>query len=167
MIVVSEIGEQWSPHTEPARQADMPMICITSPEGKIVTTIGIRMPNVPHDVPVAKEIPQATRKIIAGRKDCRLPAALPITSEIKGFAPRTAVMFLRDVANVRIRIAGTIAINPLGMHSIASLIVITLRRQRKMIVKTSAIILPHGRPTVASVSEKAEMKKQFSQMCRR
>ena len=25
MMVVSEIGEQWSPHTAPARQADMPI----------------------------------------------------------------------------------------------------------------------------------------------
>ena len=31
------------------------------------TTIGIKIPNVPHDVPVAKESMQATTKIIAGR----------------------------------------------------------------------------------------------------
>ena len=62
-MVVSEIGEQWSPQTEPARQADIPIIPISLPTGNIARTIGIKIPNVPHDVPVAKEMPIATRKI--------------------------------------------------------------------------------------------------------
>ena len=68
IMVVSEMGEQWSPQTEPARQADIPIIPRVLPTGKMLTTMGIRIPKVPQEVPVAKEIPQATRKIIAGRK---------------------------------------------------------------------------------------------------
>ena len=67
-MVVSEMGEQWSPQTEPARQADIPIIPILLPTGKMLSTIGIRIPKVPQDVPVAKEIKQATIKIIAGKK---------------------------------------------------------------------------------------------------
>ena len=68
------------------------------------------------------------------------------------------VIFLRAVANVRIRIAGTIAMKPLGIASIASLNVTTLRMQKYAIAKTRAIRLPQGRPTVASVFENASMK---------
>ena len=67
MMVVSEMGEQWSPHTAPARQADMPMIISSLPGENTVSTMGIRMPKVPQEVPVAKAMPQATRKKTAGR----------------------------------------------------------------------------------------------------
>ena len=67
-MVVSEMGEQWSPQTAPARQADIPIVPSALPTGKIARTIGIRIPKVPQEVPVAKEIPQATRNIIAGKK---------------------------------------------------------------------------------------------------
>ena len=40
-MVVSEMGEQWSPQTEPARQADIPIIPRLLPTGKIARTIGI------------------------------------------------------------------------------------------------------------------------------
>ena len=66
IIVVSEIGEQWSPQTAPARQADIPIIPSSLPTGKIEITIGIRIPKVPQEVPVAKAIRQATINIIAG-----------------------------------------------------------------------------------------------------
>jgi hypothetical protein len=68
MIVVSEIGEQWSPQTAPARHADIPMIPSVLPTGKIAVTIGIRIPNVPQLVPVENAMKHATTKIIAGRK---------------------------------------------------------------------------------------------------
>ena len=42
IIVVSEIGEQWSPHTEPARQADIPIIPIVLPAGNMLITIGMK-----------------------------------------------------------------------------------------------------------------------------
>ena len=65
MMVVSEIGEIWSPHTAPAIQAEMEMIRNGAPTGNTATHIGIKMPNVPHEVPVAKAKKQATRKITA------------------------------------------------------------------------------------------------------
>ena len=54
MIVVSEIGEQWSPHTVPAIQAEIEIIIIVGfVPSNTATTIGIRIPNVPQLVPVA------------------------------------------------------------------------------------------------------------------
>ena len=95
------MGEQWSPQTEPARQADIPIIPSVLPAGNMLSTIGIRIPNVPHEVPVAKEIPQATRKMIAGRKLLSAPA------EARAFSTnasdsKSPVIFLREVAIVRI-----------------------------------------------------------------
>ena len=68
MMVVSEIGEQWSPQTAPAMQADTQIIArgFDPSSGKAFNVIGIRIPNVPQDVPVAKDNPQAIRKMIAG-----------------------------------------------------------------------------------------------------
>lgn len=68
IIVVSEIGEQWSPQTAPARQADMLITPRVLPMGKILRTIGIRIPKVPQEVPVAKAMKHAIIKIIAGSR---------------------------------------------------------------------------------------------------
>ena len=76
IIVVSEIGEQWSPQTAPARHADIPMIRSSGLVANIGRTIGIRIPKVPQEVPVANERTQATRKMIAGRS-APMEAALP------------------------------------------------------------------------------------------
>ena len=110
MIVVSEIGEQWSPHTAPAIQAEIEMI-ISSwfvPENTS-TTIGIRIPKVPHEVPVANAITAPITKMIAGRKFISPPAELLTTPYTKSDAPRLSVMAFSVHAKVRIRIAGTIA----------------------------------------------------------
>ena len=124
----------------------------------IYVTIGIRIPNVPHDVPVANESPHATRKIIAGRNLSRPPAALLITSATKYLAPSAAVIFLRDVAKVRINIAGTIAIKPLGTAVMASLKLISLLSIRNAIIATREMSPPHGKPKVASVFANASIK---------
>ena len=157
IIVVSEIGEQWSPQTAPARQADIPIIISGSPAGKMVVTIGISMPKVPQDVPVEKERKQATKKIMAGKKFIRPAAELFIISPTYTFAPSNPVAFLRAVANVRIRMAGTIALNPVGIASIHPLKETLRRIIRYTIVITSAIKAPQGKPIVASVSPKAEI----------
>lgn len=66
MIVVSDIGEQWSPKTPPPKTAAMinpgwrPIMLI------IGTAMGIMMAKVPHEVPVEKAIKQETRKTTAG-----------------------------------------------------------------------------------------------------
>ena len=61
IIVVSDIGEQWSPHTAPAIHADTQITDNTFPDswGNTLRQIGIRIPNVPHDVPVANARKQA------------------------------------------------------------------------------------------------------------
>ena len=121
IIVVSEIGEQWSPQTAPARQADIPIIRSSLSAGKIAATIGISIPKVPQDVPVEKDRIHATINIIAGKKFARPAAAESIRVLTNISAPRSPVIFLRAVAEVRIKIAGTIAIKPFGIQDIASL----------------------------------------------
>ena len=65
-MVVSEIGEQWSPNTPPPRTAAMikpgwrPMILIVG------TAMGIMMAKVPQEVPVEKAMKQETRKMTVG-----------------------------------------------------------------------------------------------------
>ena len=72
---VSEMGEQWSPMTEPAQQAEMPMMSSSLEAGKIAVTMGIRMPKVPQEVPEAKARIQATTKITAGSIEYSVAAA--------------------------------------------------------------------------------------------
>ena len=78
-MVVSEIGEIWSPHTAPASTAatfsaskDTLLVLITA------VTIGIMIPKVPQDVPVEKESPIATAKNSAGSSTPM--TALPLTT---------------------------------------------------------------------------------------
>ena len=62
-IVVSEIGEQWSPNTAPARTAlSIGRISAISDAAAISPAIGSMIPNVPQLVPVAKDIAQDVRK---------------------------------------------------------------------------------------------------------
>lgn len=79
IIVVSEIGEQWSPQTAPPIHAEIEMILKGSPTWKTAMQIGIKIPNVPQDVPVAKAKPAAIIKIIAGKNIFNAPA-LPSTT---------------------------------------------------------------------------------------
>lgn len=74
MIVVSDIGEQWSPQTAPARQAEIEITSISDVEGKTAHTIGIRIVNVPQLVPVEKAKKTEITKIAAGTNICRLAA---------------------------------------------------------------------------------------------
>ena len=78
MIVVSEIGEQWSPQTAPAMQAEMAIVIrVGLVAWNASTTIGIRIPKVPQEVPVANARKQPTRKMIAGSR-FTIPDALPL-----------------------------------------------------------------------------------------
>ena len=58
-MVVSEMGEQWSPQTAPAIQAEIAIIIRGLLASNTLRTMGIRIPKVPQDVPVAKERPTA------------------------------------------------------------------------------------------------------------
>ena len=80
----------------------------------------MRIPNVPHDVPVENARKQATTNMMAGKNAPSVPAPFTMLAT-NSLAPRSEVIFLSAVANVRMRIAGTIAINPFGTASIDSL----------------------------------------------
>lgn len=72
MMVVSEIGEQWSPQTAPAIQADTQTTPIGSVSGKTPRVMGIRIPKVPQLVPVAKDKKQPIKKTMAGSRAWKL-----------------------------------------------------------------------------------------------
>ena len=76
------------------------------------------MPKVPQLVPVAKAKPQPMRKTMAGRNIWTLAALLYTKSRTKEVTPRESVMAFRLQAKVRMRMAGTMALNPSGMQDI-------------------------------------------------
>src|SRR5574344_803478 len=119
MIVVSEIGEMWSPHTAPERQAEIPIKNKGSPISNIDVTIGIKIPKVPQLVPVANARKIATRKITTGRKELSPSTAFSISPPTKAWDPkRSFEIFFRLVAIVKIKIAPTIEENPSDRLSI-------------------------------------------------
>ena len=66
-MVVSEMGEQWSPNTEPARVADrVTVMMVGVADWQMNTTMGMNSPKVPQAVPMEKDRPAATRKTMAG-----------------------------------------------------------------------------------------------------
>ena len=69
------------------------------------------MPKVPHEVPVAKAIRHATIKMIAGKKEVKLPAFCIMLLTNASLSKRL-VVFFSALAKVKIRMAGTIAIKP-------------------------------------------------------
>lgn len=70
-MVVSDIGEQWSPNTLPPKVAANDIVIksgVSEREGShIRITMGTRIPNVPQAVPMEKDRNAATIKIITGR----------------------------------------------------------------------------------------------------
>lgn len=66
-IVVSDMGEQWSPKIDPARVADRLIIkCSGATCWQMTTIIGINIPKVPHEVPIENDKIAATINIITG-----------------------------------------------------------------------------------------------------
>src|SRR5699024_8836127 len=92
MMVVSEMGEQWSPATAPAKHAEMPMVRSSGSPAKMGSTMGMRMPNVPQLVPVANASPHATRKMMAGSMLNRPAAAPSMQPDTNSAAPSALVM---------------------------------------------------------------------------
>ena len=69
IMVVSEMGEQWSPQTAPAIQAETAtMVKVPSVAPNTLSTMGIRIPKVPHEVPVENAIKLATMNMMTGIK---------------------------------------------------------------------------------------------------
>ena len=122
------------------------------------TTIGIRIPNVPHEVPVANARKHATKKITAGNNEIKSPATDFIDIATNSFAPRESVIDFKVHAIVKIKIAGTIALNPSTKQSMQFLNGRTLLITYKTIVITSPKKLPIASPTDASLFENAVIK---------
>ena len=93
-----------------------------------LTTIGIRIPKVPQEVPVANASPQPTRKIKAGSRFNRPFAQPPIIEATYSAAPKLSVIAFKVHAQVRIRIAGTMDLKPSGIQDIHSSKRMTRRR---------------------------------------
>ena len=82
--------------------------------------MGIRIPKVPQEVPVAKARKHATMKIIAG-SIFTSPSAEDFTSSAtNSAAPRLSVILFKVHAKVRISIAGTMDLKPSGIHAMQS-----------------------------------------------
>ena len=95
--------------------------------GNTFRVIGIRMPKVPQEVPVAKDRPTAIRKMIAGRKPSMFPALFSTMPATYSAAPRESVIAFRVQARERIMMAGTIALKPSDRQLMHSLKLRTLR----------------------------------------
>ena len=158
MMVVSEIGEIWSPHTAPAIQAEMEMMRSGAVSGKTAMQIGIRIPKVPHDVPVANARKAATTKMMAGNSICSSSALVATTPDTYSAAPNESVMLFRVHANVRMRMAGTIASKPLMRLLMASSNGSVFLTVNMMRVSISAPSEPMTNPTEALLAAKASMK---------
>lgn len=157
-MVVSDIGEMWSPHTAPAIHADMDMMRSGAAAGNTAMHIGIRIPNVPHEVPVAKASNAATMNIIAGSNICRPEALLATTPDTYSAAPRESVMLFNVHASVSISTAGTMASKPL-MRQLMALSNFNVRRATNIvIVRINAASEPITNPTEALLAAKASTK---------
>lgn len=114
-MVVSEIGEQWSPQTAPAKHAEI-TITVADPVipafSNISSEIGINMPKVPQEVPVENASPSATRNMTAGSILVENPVSW-IQFATNSPAPKWSLQSPPRVhANIKIIIEGTIALNP-------------------------------------------------------
>ena len=159
MMVVSDIGEMWSPHTAPDRQADMPMKNRGFVGSNIDATIGIRIPKVPQLVPVAKARAMATTKITAGKKLFKLPATFVMIFPTKAAEPRRSLeIFLRLVARLKIRMAEVIDEKPSGRSSIDLSKLILPLTFKNAIEIIRAMTDPVARATWESVLAKAFTK---------
>lgn len=158
MMVVSEIGEIWSPHTAPAIQAEMEMMRSGSSVGNTAMQIGMRMPNVPHEVPVAKARKAATTKMMAGSSCCKPAALLATKPDTYSAAPSESVILFSVHAKVRMRMAGTMASNPLMRLLMASSNGNVLRTVNIATERMRAVSEPMTSPTEALLAAKESMK---------
>ena len=157
-MVVSEIGDTWSPQTAPAMHAEMEMMRSGAAAGNTAMQIGMSMPNVPQEVPVAKASNAATMKIIAGSSICRPEAVLATTPDTYSAAPSESVMLFSVHARVRISMAGTMASKPF-IRQLMALSNFSVRRATNIaIVRINAASEPITKPTEALLAANASTK---------
>lgn len=97
------------------------MTSILEPDAKISVTIGIRIAKVPQDVPVEKARPVATRNNTGGSINNGMLYVFNISCTNTPASNYTDTKDPKVHANVKIVIAGTIILNPCGMHWAKSL----------------------------------------------
>ena len=118
------MGEQWSPQTAPAIHAEMDIIIssLLMSLWKALTTMGIRSPKVPQEVPVANARKAPITNINAGKKLIIMPLEAKLSTRPATYsaAPSESVMLFKVQASTRIRIAGTILLKPSGTAFIHS-----------------------------------------------
>lgn len=136
----------------------MEMMRSGSAAGNTAMQIGISMPKVPHEVPVAKAKNAATMKMMAGKSCCRPAALLDTTPDTYSAAPNESVMLFSVHANVRISMAGTIASKPLMRLLMASVNANVLWETKRMMVRMKEPNEPMTSPMEALLAAKASTK---------
>jgi len=121
-MVVSEIGEQWSPKTAPPRIADTVADRVMGSASEAWNTSGIangvKIAIVPQEVPVANETVAATRKITMGSRPGG--TAGPTAPLMNPAVARSVQTWPRDQARVSTTNAMSMLLNPLIIASSAS-----------------------------------------------
>ena len=138
--------------------AEIEMMRSGAAAGNTAMQIGMSMPNVPQEVPVAKASNAATMKIIAGSSICRPEAVLATTPDTYSAAPSESVMLFSVHARVRISMAGTMASKPL-IRQLMALSNFSVRRATNIaIVRINAASEPITSPTEALLAANASTK---------
>ena len=129
-IVVSDIGEQWSPNVPPPSTA--PIVqntnVVSSPPVIVNAkgiTIGTMIANVPHEDPVKKEIRAHVMNVIVTSKAGVMKDSVKLM--MKSAVPRPLVMELMQYAIARIKIALNTALIPSTAVAMSSLRVAILQ----------------------------------------
>ena len=146
-MVVSEMGEQWSPNTLPARVADRQISTrLGSTAWATGTTMGIRMPKVPQAVPVEKLRKPATTKMMAGSRPPEMPPSATMVLTKSGVCSRSRHTPLMAQASTRMVLAGIMAFMPSPAQSMKDL---RLMRPRGTNMKKATVSAPKEAQTRA------------------
>ena len=111
---MSEIGEQWSPKTAPARTAPKAGTSSSASPTEVmsVPAIGSRMPKLPHEVPVEKAIAPAITNIAGTSQTAAIPDSSMRPARYSP-VPSDSIRAPSIQASSRIHTAGSIERTPL------------------------------------------------------
>ena len=129
-IVVSDIGEQWSPNVPPPRIAPTVQSNTVSISPPVIVNakgiaIGVMIANVPHEEPVKKEINAHVKNVTVTSKAGVMKDSVKLM--MKSAVPRPLVMELMQYAIARIKIALNTALIPSTAVAMSSLRVAILQ----------------------------------------
>ena len=167
-MVVSEMGEQWSPNTAPASTAPiMSKTYSTLNSSAKSTAIGIIIAKVPQDVPVENAISAARAKIRAGY----MKGGRVVPNVWAKYCPVCSSLTTPPIVQAKIRMvmAGSMLLKPLTAASGSWETATTPLGRKIASVKTTAAIPPSKRESAASVSLMAsitDIPHQNSRQCK-